>query len=131
VPAAFSGLKSVVRKAAKRKGEQKGAPRVDRHLDCLRSLVQVRSFGGERRQIRVFDEQVASSRSSGERLGVAKSANESWTRIAIYVSLFVLYVVGGGEVKSVSDTWSPRRVVTYVDCIFAKTFRWGHNVSRD
>jgi hypothetical protein len=66
----------------------------------------------------VFDKQVASSRSSGERLGVAKSANESWTRIAIYVSLFVLYVVGGGEVKSVSDAWSPRRVVTHEDLHF-------------
>ncbi|GAQ86233.1 ABC transporter [Klebsormidium nitens] len=68
--------------------------------ETFSAIRTVRSFGGERRQIRQFDEQVSGSRGAGERLGVAKSLNESWTRIAIYVSLFVLYVVGGAEVKA-------------------------------
>lgn len=64
----------------------------------------------------MFDEQVSGSRGAGERLGVAKSLNESWTRIAIYVSLFVLYVVGGAEVKSVriAESFPRKKFLGYV-----------------
>lgn len=45
--------------------------------------------------------QVAAYQKSGNKLGVLKSANESWTRIAVYVSLMALYVLGGQKVKTV------------------------------
>ena len=62
---------------------------------------QVRSFGGESRQLGAFEGQVAASRASGTQLGWLKSYNEAWTRIAVYVSLLAVYWLGGAKVKAV------------------------------
>eukprot|EP00850_Spirogloea_muscicola_P011020 SM000067S20297 [mRNA] locus=s67:139842:145263:+ [translate_table: standard] len=60
----------------------------------------VRSFGGEMRQYSMFGSQVEAYRQSGTTLSWLRSANESWTRIAIYVSLLVVYYLGGSKVKA-------------------------------
>lgn len=39
---------------------------------------------------------------SGTKLGVLKSANESLTRVVVYVSLMALYILGGRKVNAVS-----------------------------
>ena len=62
---------------------------------------QVRSFGGESRQLGAFEGQVAASQASGTQLGWLKSYNEAWTRIAVYVSLLAVYWLGGAKVKAV------------------------------
>ena len=41
---------------------------------------------------------------SGTELGWFKSANESWTRVVVYISLMALYILGGSKVKAVSAT---------------------------
>lgn len=46
--------------------------------------------------------QVLAYQKSGDKLGWLRSTNESWTRVAIYVSLMALYVLGGQKVKLVS-----------------------------
>lgn len=68
--------------------------------ETFSAIRTVRSFGGERRQMAVFDEQVRAYQQSGTKLGWLKSANESWTRVVIYVSLMALYILGGSQVKS-------------------------------
>ncbi|XLU78297.1 hypothetical protein S245_001718 [Arachis hypogaea] len=45
--------------------------------------------------------QVLSFQSSGIKLGTFKSFNESMTRVAIYISLILLYCLGGNKVKVV------------------------------
>eukprot|EP00850_Spirogloea_muscicola_P015228 SM000115S23907 [mRNA] locus=s115:109257:114629:- [translate_table: standard] len=60
----------------------------------------VRSFGGEMRQYSMFGSQVEAYRQSGTMLSWLRSANESWTRIAVYVSLLVVYYLGGSKVKA-------------------------------
>lgn len=40
--------------------------------------------------------------SSGIKLGVFKSINESLTRVVVYISLLALYALGGSKVKAVS-----------------------------
>lgn len=47
-------------------------------------------------------EQVLAFQKSGDKLGWLKSTNESWTRVAIYISLMALYFLGGTKVKAVS-----------------------------
>jgi ABC-type multidrug transport system fused ATPase/permease subunit len=71
--------------------------------ETFSAIRTVRSFGGERRQTSRFDEEVLAYQKSGNRLGWLKSTNESWTRIAIYVSLMALYILGGSKVKVVSE----------------------------
>ena len=39
---------------------------------------------------------------NGIELGWLKSANESWTRVVVYISLMAVYILGGSKVKSVS-----------------------------
>lgn len=46
--------------------------------------------------------QVFAYESSGMKLGTLKSANESVTRIVVYISLLALYCLGGSKVKAVS-----------------------------
>lgn len=38
---------------------------------------------------------------SGIKLGALKSANESLTRVVVYISLMALYCLGGSKVKAV------------------------------
>jgi hypothetical protein len=40
---------------------------------------------------------------NGTKLGVLKSANESLTRVVVYVSLMALYILGGRKVNAVSN----------------------------
>jgi ATP-binding cassette subfamily B (MDR/TAP) protein 10 len=86
---------------------------------CSISL-QVRSFGGERRQTSRFDEEVLAYQKSGNKLGWLKSTNESWTRIAIYVSLMALYVLGGSKVKA--GQLSVGTMVSFIGYTFTLTF---------
>lgn len=95
--------------------------------------MQVRSFGGEKRQMLMFGNQVKyllstdvrscmhdafstvgfihycffyqvlEYQKSGIKLGVYKSINESITRVAVYVSLLALYILGGNKVKAVRN----------------------------
>ncbi len=52
--------------------------------------------------IQVFVWQALAFQNSGTKLGVLKSANESLTRVVVYVSLMALYVLGGSKVNAVS-----------------------------
>jgi len=44
---------------------------------------------------------VVAYQNSGIKLGILKSANESLTRVVIYISLLALYFLGGSKVKAV------------------------------
>ncbi|KAI4351813.1 hypothetical protein L6164_006126 [Bauhinia variegata] len=72
--------------------------------DCIAetfsAIRTVRSFGGEKRQLFTFANQVLSYQTSGIKLGTFKSINESITRVAVYVSLMALYFFGGSKVKA-------------------------------
>lgn len=45
--------------------------------------------------------QVIAYQNSGMKLGILKSANESLTRVVVYISLLALYSLGGSKVKTV------------------------------
>ncbi|TKY45105.1 ABC transporter B family member 28 [Spatholobus suberectus] len=72
--------------------------------DCVTetfsAIRTVRSFGGEKRQMFTFANQVLSFQSSGIKLASFKSVNESLTRVAVYFSLIALYCLGGSKVKA-------------------------------
>eukprot|EP01018_Ginkgo_biloba_P016857 Gb_40287 [translate_table: standard] len=68
--------------------------------ETFSAIRTVRSFGGERRQMSMFAEQVLAYQRSGMKLGWLKSANESLTRIMVYISLMALYSLGGSKVKT-------------------------------
>ncbi|KAF9604648.1 hypothetical protein IFM89_008979 [Coptis chinensis] len=72
---------------------------------CIKAAPQgltVRSFGGEKRQMSTFGNQILAYQSSDTKLGIFRSANEAVTRIVVYVSLLTLYCLGGSKVKAVS-----------------------------
>nr|CAB3452801.1 unnamed protein product [Digitaria exilis] len=69
--------------------------------ETFSAIRTVRSFGGEKRQISLFDNLARAYQNSGTKLGVLKSANESLTRVVVYVSLMALYVLGGSKVNAV------------------------------
>lgn len=68
--------------------------------ETFSAIRTVRSFGGEKRQISMFDKLILAYQNSGIKLGMLKSANESLTRIVVYISLLALYCLGGSKVKS-------------------------------
>ncbi|KAK1352038.1 hypothetical protein POM88_008853 [Heracleum sosnowskyi] len=72
--------------------------------DCVTetfsAIRTVRSFGGEKRQMSIFGDQVQSFQNSGINLGIFKAFNESLTRVAVYLSLMALYCLGGSKVKA-------------------------------
>ncbi|KAF7096990.1 hypothetical protein CFC21_098862 [Triticum aestivum] len=79
---------------------------VQAHIsDCVSetfsAIRTVRSFGGEKRQISMFDNLALSFQNSGTKLGVLKAANESLTRVVVYISLMALYILGGSKVSAV------------------------------
>lgn len=110
--------------------------------------MQVRSFGGEKRQMFVFGNQVdnffsfigtfdsrvsilyifnvlyawqvLAYQSSGIKLGAFKSVNESLTRVAVYISLLALYCLGGNKVRAVSFSWALKLVLC---CMFSHLWR--------
>ncbi|PSS33120.1 ABC transporter B family member 28 like [Actinidia chinensis var. chinensis] len=92
--------------------------------DCVNetfsAIRTVRSFGGEKRQMSMFGSQVLAYQTSGTKLGTFKSLNESLTRVAIYISLFTLYCLGGSKVKA--GELSAGTVVSFVGYTFTLTF---------
>ncbi|KAG9140690.1 hypothetical protein Leryth_006878 [Lithospermum erythrorhizon] len=92
--------------------------------DCVNetfaAIRTVRSFGGEKHQMSMFGRQVVDYESSGIKLGVAKSINESLTRIAVYVSLMALYCLGGSKVKA--GELSVGTVASFIGYTFTLTF---------
>ncbi|CAL0303419.1 unnamed protein product [Lupinus luteus] len=80
----------------------------------------VRSFGGEKRQMFSFANQVLSFQSSGIKLGTFKSVNESLTRVAIYISLIALYCLGGSKVKA--GELSVGHMASFIGYTFTLTF---------
>ncbi|XP_019449607.1 PREDICTED: ABC transporter B family member 28 [Lupinus angustifolius] len=92
--------------------------------DCVSetfsAIRTVRSFGGEKRQMFSFANQVLSFQSSGIKLGIFKSVNESLTRVAIYISLIALYCLGGSKVKA--GELSVGHMASFVGYTFTLTF---------
>lgn len=88
--------------------------------ETFSAIRTVRSFGGERRQIAVFDEQVRAYQQSGIKLGLLKSTNESWTRVVIYISLMALYILGGSKVKA--GQLAVGTMVSFIGYTFTLTF---------
>ncbi|KAJ4736079.1 hypothetical protein LUZ62_010634 [Rhynchospora pubera] len=72
----------------------------DSASETFSAIRTVRSFGGEKKQISLFSNLVSAYQKSGTRLGSLKSANESLTRVVVYISLLALYILGGAKVKS-------------------------------
>ncbi|CAM6103486.1 unnamed protein product [Calypogeia fissa] len=95
-----------------------------RITDCasetFSSIRTVRSFGGERRQTSMFEKQVLAYQESGNKLGWLKAANESWTRMVIYLTLMALYILGGMKVKS--GELAIGRMVSFIGYTFTLTF---------
>ncbi|MQL93106.1 hypothetical protein Taro_025740 [Colocasia esculenta] len=75
-----------------------------RIADCatetFSAIRTVRSFAGEKRQMSMFASLVLAYQNSGTKLGILKSANESLTRVVVYISLMALYFLGGNKVKA-------------------------------
>ncbi|MFS7949550.1 putative ABC-type xenobiotic transporter [Helianthus anomalus] len=92
--------------------------------DCVTetfsAIRTVRSFGGEKRQMLTFGNQVLEFEKSGIKLGVFKSINESITRVAVYVSLLALYILGGNKVKA--GELSVGTVASFIGYTFTLTF---------
>ncbi|KAJ7975642.1 ABC transporter family protein [Quillaja saponaria] len=92
--------------------------------DCVTetfsAIRTVRSFGGEKRQMLMFGNQVLSYQSSGIKLGIFKSVNESLTRVAVYISLLALYWLGGSKVKA--GELSVGTVASFIGYTFTLTF---------
>ncbi|GKA21489.1 putative RNA-directed DNA polymerase, partial [Tanacetum coccineum] len=64
--------------------------------------------------------QVLAYQESGIKLGVFKSINESITRVAVYVSLLALYILGGNKVKA--GELSVGTVASFIGYTFTLTF---------
>lgn len=92
--------------------------------DCVTetfsAIRTVRSFGGEKRQMLMFSKQVLAYQSSGIKLGVFKSINESLTRVVVYISLLALYSLGGSKVKA--GELSVGTVASFIGYTFTLTF---------
>ncbi|WOH01398.1 hypothetical protein DCAR_0520780 [Daucus carota subsp. sativus] len=92
--------------------------------DCVTetfsAIRTVRSFGGEKRQMSMFGDQVQSYQNSGIKLGIFKAFNESLTRIAVYLSLMALYCLGGSKVKA--GELSVGTVASFIGYTFTLTF---------
>ncbi|KMS99060.1 hypothetical protein BVRB_3g066620 isoform A [Beta vulgaris subsp. vulgaris] len=92
--------------------------------DCVSETISairtVRSFGGEKRQMSAFGNQIFAYKASGIQLGTYKSINESVTRVAVYVSLLALYCLGGNKVKA--GELSVGTVVSFIGYTFTLTF---------
>ncbi|CAN6166054.1 unnamed protein product [Urochloa humidicola] len=88
--------------------------------ETFSAIRTVRSFGGEKRQISLFDNLARAYQNSGTKLGVLKSANESLTRVVVYVSLMALYVLGGSRVNA--GKLSVGTMASFIGYTFTLTF---------
>ncbi|XP_021842306.1 ABC transporter B family member 28 isoform X1 [Spinacia oleracea] len=92
----------------------------DSVTETISAIRTVRSFGGEKRQMSAFGNQILAYKASGIKLGTYKSINESVTRVAVYVSLLALYILGGNKVKA--GELSVGTVVSFIGYTFTLTF---------
>ncbi|KAF0909617.1 hypothetical protein E2562_039109 [Oryza meyeriana var. granulata] len=88
--------------------------------ETFSAIRTVRSFGGEKRQISMFDNLALAFQNSGTKLGVLKSANESLTRVVVYVSLMALYILGGSKVNA--GKLSVGTMASFIGYTFTLTF---------
>lgn len=88
--------------------------------ETFSAIRTVRSFAGEKRQISIFRNMVLAYQKSGIRLGLLKSANESLTRMVVYISLMALYILGGSKVKT--GELSVGTMISFVGYTFTLTF---------
>ncbi|RLN35317.1 ABC transporter B family member 28 [Panicum miliaceum] len=88
--------------------------------ETFSAIRTVRSFGGEKRQISLFDNLARAYQNSGTKLGVLKSANESLTRVVVYVSLLALYILGGSKVNA--GKLSVGTMASFIGYTFTLTF---------
>ncbi|KAG6524360.1 hypothetical protein ZIOFF_014268 [Zingiber officinale] len=88
--------------------------------ETFSAIRTVRSFAGEKRQISIFRNMVLAYQKSGIRLGLLKSANESLTRMVVYISLMALYILGGSKVKT--GKLSVGTMISFIGYTFTLTF---------
>ncbi|XP_042457039.1 ABC transporter B family member 28-like [Zingiber officinale] len=88
--------------------------------ETFSAIRTVRSFAGEKRQISIFRNMVLAYQKSGIRLGLLKSANESLTRMVVYISLMALYILGGSKVKT--GELSVGTMISFIGYTFTLTF---------
>ncbi|KAH0457188.1 hypothetical protein IEQ34_015095 [Dendrobium chrysotoxum] len=88
--------------------------------ETFSAIRTVRSFAGERRQMSMFGNLLLAYENSGLKLGALKSANESLTRMVVYISLMALYCLGGSKVKT--GELSVGTMTSFIGYTFTLTF---------
>ncbi|XP_020531380.1 ABC transporter B family member 28 [Amborella trichopoda] len=88
--------------------------------ETFSAIRTVRSFSGEKRQMSMFINQILPYKISGMKLGILKSANESLTRVMVYISLMALYCLGGSKVKA--GELSLGTMTSFIGYTFTLTF---------
>lgn len=88
--------------------------------ETFSAIRTVRSFAGEKHQMSMFGNLVLGYQSSGTRLGLLKSLNESLTRVVVYISLMSLYCLGGSKVKA--GELSVGTMTSFIGYTFTLTF---------
>lgn len=88
--------------------------------ETFSAIRTVRSFAGEKKQIALFSDLVLAYQNSGIKLGKLKSANESLTRVVVYISLMALYCLGGSKVKA--GELSIGTMTSFIGYTFTLTF---------
>jgi len=74
----------------------------------------------------LFDNLARAYQNSGTKLGVLKSANESLTRVVVYVSLLALYILGGSKVNA--GKLSVGTMASFIGYTFTLTFAVRSNI---
>lgn len=88
--------------------------------ETFSAIRTVRSFAGERKQMSMFGDLLLAYENSGLKLGALKSANESLTRVVVYISLMTLYCLGGSKVKT--GEISVGTMTSFIGYTFTLTF---------
>ncbi|XP_078447952.1 non-intrinsic ABC protein 8 [Wolffia australiana] len=88
--------------------------------ETFSAIRTVRSFAGEKQQMSLFGSLVLAYQNSGRKLGILKSANESLTRVVVYISLLAVYFLGGSKVKA--GELSVGAMASFIGYTFTLTF---------
>ncbi|CAA6656293.1 unnamed protein product [Spirodela intermedia] len=88
--------------------------------ETFSAIRTVRSFAGEKQQMSLFGSLVLAYQNSGMKLGILKSANESLTRVVVYISLLAVYFLGGSKVKA--GELSVGTMASFIGYTFTLTF---------
>ncbi|GBG92354.1 hypothetical protein CBR_g55235 [Chara braunii] len=88
--------------------------------ETFAAIRTVRLFGGETKQMDKLQVQLGASLKNGIKLGFLKGCNESFTRIAVYLSLIAVYTIGGMQVEK--GTLPVRAMVAFIGYTFTLTF---------